>query len=173
MGTKAWMSTAAIVCFGALLIGGCSGSDSVPDATKKGVPNPGTSNDIGGTCNGFTPGTKGVVRTFCEGSGQVTFTVGGVTHTVSKVRCADEGGYVVVNGGVVVGPDFRGNPPDYVGMRVPSAGGEFTNIGLTLTAGGKSYALTQNTGSGDAKSGTFKGTDYASNAEVSGSYTCG
>jgi hypothetical protein len=166
-------STAAIVCFGALLIGGCTGSDSGTDAIDSGRPNPGTSNDIGGTCDGFTPGKDGVVRTFCEGTGQVSFTVDGATHTIKKVACAVGGGYLDINGGIVVGPDFTGDPPDYVGMKVPMAGDSFTNIALTFTAGGRSYALTENFGSGDAKSGTFAGKDYASNAQVSGSYTCG
>src|SRR5690242_795401 len=104
MGTLARTCTAAIVCFGGLLVGGCSVSEPGTYATRSGSsPNPGTSNDIGGTCNGFTPGKKGVVRTFCEGNGQVTFTVAGVTHTVPKVLCADEGGYILVNGGIVVG----------------------------------------------------------------------
>ena len=59
-----------------------------------------------------------------------------------------------------------------MGLLLPKKVGTFTDATIALTGGGTTYALTKNTGRGDAKGGTFTGTSIGDGMPVSGTYTC-
>jgi hypothetical protein len=51
-------------------------------------------------------------------------------------------------------------------------GGKFTNASITVVIGSKEIALTKDSGTVNAKGGTFKGTDIVSHSKVTGTFTC-
>ena len=163
--------TAGAIALLAALAAGCgSGSGSGGDASG---PTTTTAAEAG-ACSSYTPGKGGVVQVFCDGSGTVTVSAGGKDFTVDGATCEVSGGFFTINGGVLVGNDFDGTKPDYVGLNLPQQGGAFSNVALGITVGGTGYALTKNSGTFDAaaKTGTFTGTNLADDAEVTGSFTC-
>jgi hypothetical protein len=125
-----------------------------------------------GACTSYTPGTPGVVRVFCNGPATVKAFVAGKEYDLSGGACATEGPVFTVNLGVVSTPELGGPKPDYFGLTIPAGAGHFTNAVLMLTVGGKSYALTSNSGDASPTGGTFTGAAYGDPAPVTGSFTC-
>jgi len=125
-----------------------------------------------GACAAYSAGAPGVIRTFCSGPATVKAFVAGKEYDLSGGTCATETGMFSVNLGVVSTPELGGPKPDYFGLTVPAGGGHFSNAVLTLTVGGKSYALTSNSGDASPTGGTFTGAAYGDSAPVTGSFTC-
>jgi len=125
-----------------------------------------------GACGTYTPGTPGVIRTFCNGPVTVKAFVAGKEYDLSGGTCATEAGLFNVNLGVVSTADLGGPRPDYFGLSVPSETSHFSNATLTLNVGGKAYALTSNSGDVSPAGGTFTGAAMGDSAPVTGSFTC-
>ena len=175
------MAKRVVVVLIALLLGwmlvGCSGSSSegADGETPNGAEDAGDDAGAGSAegC-GDAAGAEGVVRGFCDGPAVIEFEIDGVAGTIEGGECDESGGYFVVNAGTVVDSSFTGDLPDYAGILLPPEEGEFsgTDASLTINHAGEAVVLTQVTGSHDATSGTFEGTDISTDAAVSGSFTC-
>ena len=148
------------------------------DAAKTGASSaeshaPGTTlATLPGACTAYTPGTPGVVRSFCGGPATVKVFVAGKEYDLSGGECDTDAGVFSVNLGVVSTPELGGPRPDYFGLTLPAGGGHFTNAAMTLNVGGKSYVLTTNTGDFTATGGTFTGAATGDPAPVTGSFSC-
>ena len=157
----------------ALSLAACGRQEAKTGASSAESHAPGTTlATTAGACGAYTPGTPGVIRTFCTGPATVKAFVAGKEYDLSGGTCAVEAGIFSVNLGVVSTPELGGPKPDYFGLTVPAGGGHFTNAALTLTVGGKSYALTSNSGDASTTGGTFTGAAFGDPAPVTGSFTC-
>jgi hypothetical protein len=146
-----------------LALAGCSSS-------KKSSTSP----SGGGTCGPYKTGSGGVVRTFCDGTADVKVTAGGRQYEIKGGTCADAGGYFTLNAGVVIGLDFSGAKPDYVGADFPATSSSFTDVSVPINAGGQSYVVkASGTVAADKKSGQLSGPTVVGPAgTVSVSFTC-
>jgi hypothetical protein len=163
----------AAIVVAACLLGACSGGKSTSSTPS--VPGA-TTSTTGATapppCGTYKDNKGGVLRTVCDGSAKVQVTAGGTKYTVNGGTCDLLGGYFNLNAGVVSGPDFKGSKPDYVGLLLPTARGTFARATATVTVGGKGYALVENTGTHDTKSGEIHGTSYGDKVKVDVTFTC-
>ncbi|MCU1452449.1 MAG: hypothetical protein JWN46_595 [Acidimicrobiales bacterium] len=161
------------VVVAACLLAACSGSkstSSTPNAS--GATTSTTAAAAPRGCGTYKDNKGGVLRTFCDGSAKVQATAGGKTYTVNGGTCDLLGGYFNLNAGVVSGPDFKGSKPDYVGLLLPTKAGPFARATATVTVGGTGYALVENTGTHDSKSGEIHGTSYGDKVKVDVTFTC-
>ena len=156
-----------------LLLAGCGRDEARTGASSAESHAPGTTlAAVPGACGSYTPGTPGVIRTFCDGRAVVKITVAGVDHVLHGGTCQQAGGMFVLNLGVVANADLGGPKPDYVGLTVPMTTGHFTNAILSVTVKGRSYALTGNSGDLNPPSGSFQGVAASDGTDVAGSFTC-
>jgi len=125
-----------------------------------------------GPCSAYSPGTPGVVRTFCGGPATLKAFVAGKEYDLSGGECATDADGFSVNLGVISTDELGGPKPDYFGLTLPAGGGHFTNAPMTLNVGGKAYALSTNTGDFTPTGGTFTGAAAGSSAPVTGSFSC-
>jgi len=157
----------------ALLLAACGRQEAKTGASSAESHAPGTTlATTAGACGAYSAGTPGVIRTFCGGPATVKAFVAGKEYDLSGGTCATEGPMFSINLGVVSTPELGGPRPDYFGLTVPAGGGHFTNAVLTLNVGGKSYALTTNSGDASPTGGTFTGAAFGDSAPVTGSFTC-
>ena len=174
---------AALAVAAALVLAGCSGSSGGSDSSSEGGSASSSSSSSGSTGGGSSgggsscgdAGKDGVIRTFCDGSAKVTFDLGGTEGSVDGGTCETSGGYFVVNAGTVIDGSYKGTKPDYAGLLMPPADGDFSGQGKasgTITYGGEAVVLTSMTGSHDKDSGSFEGTSFDGKTKVSGSFTC-
>jgi hypothetical protein len=164
-------SIATLAC--AVALAACGKEEAKTGASSAESHAPGTTlATSAGACAAYTAGTPGVIRTFCGGPATVKAFVAGKEYDLSGGSCATEGPMFSVNLGVVSTPELGGPKPDYFGLTVPAGGGHFSNAVLTLTVGGKTYALTSNSGDTSPTGGTFTGAAYGDSAPVTGSFTC-
>ncbi|HRW39560.1 MAG TPA: hypothetical protein P5254_17815 [Aquihabitans sp.] len=168
----------ALILFPLLLLAvacGSSGSDGASGGSD-GSTAP-TSADDGGASGGGCAdeeGKAGVLRTFCDGDGTATVTVGDTEHEIAGGSCETGGGYFSFNAGVVATGEYEGTRPDYAGFALPEAEGDFGDEGVAATAtfDGESVAIAQIDGTHDATSGTLDGVDLATDAPVHVEFTC-
>jgi len=159
---------------------GSSGSDAASSdsgAAKTTAASGGDSGGGGGSssCDGYTNGKDGVIRTFCDGTATVKITTDGKTHEIKGGTCEMSQGYFSVNIGVVVDQTHTGSKPDYFGGLFPEKAGDFSGdkVTATFTVDGKGVPLRDVTGTHDAKSVTFTGTPYGiDGGPVTGTVTC-
>ena len=141
-----------------------SGGGSSTTAAPASGGSSGSSKPSGGSgssdCNA-KDGKDGVVRTFCDGPATVSFTVGDKSGKVSGGTCELSGGYFTVNAGTVVDATFKGTKPDYAGFLLPPDSGDFTSTAVTasITSDGQTTVVRNVTGTHDAKSASFTGSD--------------
>jgi hypothetical protein len=169
-----------------IVAGGCGSSGGGSDGAEGGSGggasgSPSSAGGGGGGCGDHEGGKGGVIRTFCDGSATARVDVGGADFEVGGGECQDAGDIVSFNAGVVIGPDFTGDKPDYVGANVPKADGAFTSDGLvTVTVDGESLLLGDLAGDHKGKAITFtakvtSSSDTAStkvDKAVKGTLTC-
>ena len=164
---KHGLALAVVAC---CLLGACgsksssSGTADTPGITASTTPR--------AACGKYQDGKGGVLRTFCDGTAKVLVTAGGVKYTVSGGTCDLLGGYFNLNAGVVTSASFAGTKPDYIGLLLPTKAGPFTRATATVTVGGKGYALVENKGTHDSKSGQIHGTSYGDKVQVDATFTC-
>jgi hypothetical protein len=164
-------SIAVLAC--AFALAACGREEAKTGASSAESHAPGTTlATSAGACASYAPGTPGVVRAFCNGPATVKAFVAGKEYDLSGGTCATEGPIFTVNLGIVSTAELGGPKPDYFGLTVPAGGGHFSNAALTLTVGGKSYALTSNSGDDSSSGGTFTGAAFGDPAPVTGSFTC-
>ena len=98
------------------------------------------------------------------GSAKAKVTVGSKTYSLKGGACVISGSTIQV--GV-------GSKPNSLGLNGTLKKGKFTNaeIGMVLVRA-SAVAITTDTGTANAKGGTFKGTDAVSQAKVKGTFTC-
>jgi hypothetical protein len=162
-----------VLLAGVLALAACGREEAKTGANSAESHAPGTTlATTAGACAAYTSGTPGVVRTFCNGPATLKAFVAGKEYDLSGGTCATEGPMFTVNLGVVSTPELGGPKPDYFGLTVPAGGGHFSNAVLTLTVGGKGYALTSNSGDASPTGGTFTGAAFGDSAPVTGSFTC-
>lgn len=176
--------TAIVVTTLALVLAGCGSSSGGSDSSKKdngsldkgnkGVDGSNSDTADASSCGDYTSGQNGVVRTFCDGNADVSFTIGGNDGKITGGECSNSGGYFAVNAGVVVDATFSGTKPDYAGFLLPEKSGSFTNDGVTatITTGGETTIIQKVSGTHDADGGSFTGTAMTSDAKVSVAFTC-
>lgn len=131
--------------------------------------------DQANSCDGYTAGEDGVIRTFCDGTASVKLTVGGDRYELSGGECVTQGGYFSVNIGVVTGSDFTGTKPDYFGSNMPEAAGDYGSgdqAFATFAVDGTSYSVPNTIGSHDGDTATFSGTTTDGGIEVTGTVSC-
>ncbi|MBV9509076.1 MAG: hypothetical protein JO303_02195 [Caulobacteraceae bacterium] len=124
-----------------------------------------------GPCSVYAPGTPGVERSYCNGPATVRLTVDRTTRLLKGGSCGTTSGMFALNLGVVSGPDLGGPKPDYVGLTTPGGASAFSNAVISITVGGKSYALTTDSGSLTVTGGAFQGAASDGTA-ISGVFTC-
>jgi len=164
-------SIAVLAC--GLVLAACGREEAKTGASSAESHAPGTTlATSAGACASYAPGTPGVVRAFCNGPATVKAFVAGKEYDLSGGTCAAEGPMFTVNLGIVSTAELGGPKPDYFGLTVPIGGGHFTNAAITLTVGGKDYALTSNTGDTGPTGGTFTGAAMGDSAPVTGSFSC-
>jgi hypothetical protein len=116
-----------------------------------------------------------VIRTFCDGPGAVSVTLGGESHTLKGGSCEQTGTMFSFNAGVVTGIGAKPPFADYVGLTVQGSGA-FSNAVLPIHLGGKAYLVNPNSGTIGAKGGSFSGTarPIAGGPEVpiTGTFAC-
>ena len=127
-------------------------------------------------CHAYQAGKDQVIRTFCDGPGAATFTIGSTSAKLGGGSCEHLGQMFSFNAGVVTLPGSASPPPDYVGLSVPGTG-DFKGGILALRYGGKSWGSTDIHGRVTAAGGTFEGPVHASGGSaeqgvVKGSFTC-
>jgi hypothetical protein len=148
----------------------CGASDSKHKHTP---PASGTVTAAAGpaTCGGFTKATAGVINVFCGGTAKAGGTIGPTSFDLDGGSCVHNITFMSVNVGVLVGPDFVGQLPDFFGLVLKPTPGQFTNASATIDAVGTPHALTLS-GSldDDMNGGKFSGTDGS--VSVSGSFSC-
>jgi len=123
------------------------------------------------TCNGFTKGKSGVINVFCGGGAKATGQIGPDSFDLGGGSCVQGATFISVNVGVLVGPDFTGDLPDYFGIVLKPLAGPFTNASATIDTTGTPHAVTLS-GSldDDMMGGKFTGTDGS--LPISGSFSC-
>jgi len=157
----------------ALALGACGRNEAKSGASSADSHAPGTTlASAPGSCGSYAAGTPGVIRTFCTGAAVAKVNVGGTDYTVKGGTCETQGPMFSLNIGVVAGPDLGGPKPDYVGLTTNGNTGHFDNAILTVTLGGKGYALTSSTADITPAGGTFQGTAFGDGTKVTGSFTC-
>ena len=97
------------------------------------------------------------------GSAKAKVTVGSKSYTLKGGACVISGSTIQV--GV-------GSKPNSLGLNGTLKKGKFTNAQIGMVLKGKAVAITTDTGTANAKGGTFKGTDAVSQAKVKGTFTC-
>ena len=148
----------------------CSSSDD--DAPPKPTgPAPGAS--LKGPC-GSNDDVKGVVRSFCDGPGSITFVIGEVKGTIDGGTCSTEGDRLTFNAGTVVDDRYTGRRPSYAGALLPAEPGEFGpgDASMQLVYKGQATAVLDLQGSHDGEEGLFSGRSAADGTKVTGSFTC-
>jgi hypothetical protein len=123
------------------------------------------------TCDGYTKGRSGVINVFCGGTAKAGGTIGDTTFALHGGSCVHNITFISVNVGVLVGPDFSGDLPDYFGIVLKPTPGPFDDASATIDAVGNPHALTLS-GSldSDMNGGKFTGIDGS--VRVSGSFSC-
>lgn len=168
------MRSAYVLAFAAVTLAGCNkgggagASGAAPATGAAGTP-------AANACSGYTAGSNGVIRTFCDGPGVLTIVLGGASHTLRGGACDATGPMYSFNVGVVTGMGAHEPYPDYVGLTSPKPG-PFQNAVIAIHLDGKAYRVTSNTGAADVKGGTFTGTAHpvagGPDVQVYGSFTC-
>lgn len=178
MTTRLAPAIAALV----LLLAACSGSSggsegASPDDGGTTTTQPSGGGDAGpGDAAGCSDleGEPGVIRTFCDGSGTATFTIGDTEGEIGGGECETGGGYFSFNAGAVTSGEYQGTPPDYAGFSLPEADGEFSGDGVaaSISFDGEAVAITKVTGTHDADGGTLEGVSITDQTPVSVTFTC-
>jgi hypothetical protein len=123
------------------------------------------------TCDGYTKGSGGVINVFCGGSAKADGTIGQTPFELHGGSCVHNITFMSVNVGVLVGPDFAGDLPDYFGIVLKPQPGPFDSASATIDAVGDPHALTlSGTLDKDMQGGKFAGVDGST--KVSGSFSC-
>ncbi len=159
------------LALGALVaLGGCHAHK--PGASSADSHAPGTTMaTVAADCSKYPAGSAGVIRTFCDGPAVVKLSVGAAAYTLTGGSCSTTGNVFTLNLGVASGPGLAGPKPDYIGLTANTANGPFTNAVLSINAGGKGYAVTQNDGEVAANGGSFTGKAITGET-ISGTFTC-
>jgi hypothetical protein len=147
----------------------CSSSDSKPKPQLM----PTTTAAAAGptTCHGFTKGKAGVINVFCGGGAKASGEIGHDSFDLDGGSCVQGATFMSVNVGVLVGPDFAGDPPDYFGLVLKPLAGPFSNASATIDTVGTPHAVTvSGSVNDDMKGGKFTGTDGS--LSISGSFSC-
>jgi hypothetical protein len=153
-----------------VMLGGCHPHKTGASSADSHAPGTTTAN-VAANCSKYPPGSPGVIRTFCDGPAIVKLSVGAAAYTFTGGSCSTTGNVFTLNLGVVAGRDLAGPKPDYIGMTANTANGAFNDAVLAVNAGGKGYAVTQNSGEVAATGGNFTGKAVTGEA-VSGTFTC-
>jgi len=157
----------------AMTLAACGRPESRSGANSAESHAPGTTlATTAGPCAAYVEGTPGVASTFCNGPATVKVFVAGKEYDLSGGSCDTENGLFTVNLGVISTADLGGPKPDYFGLSLPAGVAHFSNAALTLTVGGKAYALTTNSGDASPTGGTFTGAAADNSAPVTGSFSC-
>lgn len=159
----------AVCCLIVSILAACKGSDSKSGAAP---PATATAQASGPTsCEGYTKGRAGVINVFCGGPAKATVTLGGASFTLNGGYCIHNVTFISINVGVLVGPDFHGDLPDYFGLVLKPAPGAFNNASATIDTGGAPHAVTlSGTLDKTMSGGKFTGRDGGTS--VSGSFRC-
>jgi hypothetical protein len=97
------------------------------------------------------------------GNAKAKVTVGSKSYKLSGGACVISGNKVQVGVGA---------SPNSLGINGKLKKGKFSNAQIGAVLSGKTIAMTTDSGTANAKGGTFKGKDAVSGASVKGTFTC-
>jgi hypothetical protein len=97
------------------------------------------------------------------GNSKATVTVGSKTYKLSGGACLVTANHIDLG---------IGSTKNSLGMNAKIKGGKFTNAQIGMVLSGTPLAITTDSGSANAKGGTFKGSDVISHSTVKGTFTC-
>jgi hypothetical protein len=152
------------------LLVACSASDSksTPSTAAASSAQPGAQPT---TCEGYTKGKSGVINVFCGGNAKAKGTIGSAQFVLTGGSCVQGETFMSVNVGVLVGPDFTGQPPDYFGIVLKPTSGPFSNASATIDTIGTPHVVTVSGSlTGDLRGGQFSGSDGS--IPITGSFSC-
>ncbi len=90
-------------------------------------------------------------------------TVGSKTYKIRNGSCDGTATVLLID---------IGAGPNHILMQGSIANGKFSNDEVELTLGGKTFVVQSDSGTINAKGGSFKGTVINSRTKVKGSFTC-
>lgn len=158
-------------------LGGCSGSSGAPSDGGEAAASAAASTSAVGAapvtdsptgCGGDGPG---IVRTECDGSAVVSFTIDGEEGEIAGGSCDTTVAYLEVVAGTLTGDGWELPRLDFVDLLLPVEDGDFTDAEIQLIWDGVEATAPDATGTHDAASGSFAA-NLADGRSLRGTFSC-